>query len=100
TPVARANAGKAATGTLEVRAYRRGGQVRVEVRDDGRGISADTLRESAVRKGFLTAAEAARLDDGAALDLIYVPGFSTSAFITATSGRGVGMDAVKAAVHK
>lgn len=91
----RVEAGKPANGQIRVRAYQQGKQVRVELADDGRGMNAQALRESAVRKKLITAEEAATLDDEVALQLIFLPGFSTSKYITTTSGRGVGMEVIK-----
>ena len=88
-------AGKPAHGTMHLRAYQEGGAVFVEVEDDGRGIDADRLRASAVRGGFLDEEAAARLSEREALDLVFLPGFSTAAVATAVAGRGVGMDVVR-----
>jgi two-component system chemotaxis sensor kinase CheA len=100
TPAARAQTHKSPTGRVSVRASRHGGHVRIEVGDDGRGMSPQRLRDAAVRKKLITVAEAAALGDGAALDLIYRPGFSSSTLVTTTSGRGVGMEIVKTSVNK
>jgi two-component system chemotaxis sensor kinase CheA len=99
-PAARVTAGKPALGTITVRAYRQGGHVRVEVTDDGQGMSPQRLREVAVQKKLISAADAAALDDHAALELIYRPGFSSNTLITSTSGRGVGMEVIKSSVSK
>ena len=96
----RARLGKPAAGQVVMRAYRQGKQVRVELSDDGRGMNPPALREAAVRKKLLTAEAAAALDDEAALQLIFLPGFSTSTFITSTSGRGVGMEIVKESIDR
>ncbi len=100
TPEEREAVGKPRTGRFTVTAVRQGGRVFVDLEDDGRGLDAQKLRETAVRKKLLSHDEAAALDDQAALELIYLPGFSTSALITTTSGRGVGMDAVVASLQK
>lgn len=100
TPDVRRRAGKPPVGTLRIRAYRQASQVRVEIADDGRGLSPKALRETAVRKKLLSHAEAEALDDPSALDLIYLPGFSTSLLITSTSGRGVGMDVVRTTIQQ
>lgn len=91
--------GKPAAGTLRIAAQRRGSAVSLTVADDGAGIDPARVRASAVNKGILTAAQAALIDDTAALELIYHPGMSTASEITHTSGRGVGMDAVRAALN-
>ncbi|HKZ09006.1 MAG TPA: hybrid sensor histidine kinase/response regulator, partial [Methylomirabilota bacterium] len=88
-------AGKPTTGTVHLRAYQEGGAVYVEVEDDGRGIDTDRLRASAVRGGFLDEAGAALLAEREALDLVFLPGFSTAEVATSVAGRGVGMDVVR-----
>lgn len=93
-------AGKPARATISLRAQHRGSFVHLEVADDGRGMNPTTLRERAVRLGFLSAAAALALDGPEALKLIFLPGFSTAAHVTTTSGRGVGMDVVRANVGR
>ncbi len=95
TPSERHAAGKGAVGTLQLAARREAGQVVLTVTDDGRGIDPRTLAAAAVRKGRFTAAEIARLDEQALLELIFDAGFSTTEVTTRVSGRGVGLDAVK-----
>lgn len=92
--------GKSPLGQISLRSARQGDRVIIEIADDGRGIDPDLVRQVAVGRGLISAEQAAQLDDRAALELIYTPGFSTSPFITEASGRGVGMSAVKAAVRK
>ncbi len=92
--------GKSPLGQISLRSARQGDRVIIEIADDGRGIDPDLVRQVAVGRGLISAEQAARLDDQAALELIYTPGFSTSPFITEASGRGVGMSAVKAAVRR
>ncbi|MDD4003805.1 MAG: Hpt domain-containing protein [Elusimicrobiaceae bacterium] len=87
-------AGKPERGTVCLRAYRMGSSIRVEVRDDGRGMDPEAIAAAAVRKGVLTEAEAGALDRGGKLNLIFKPGFSTAETVTGISGRGVGMDVV------
>jgi len=93
-PAARTAAGKPAEGVVEVSAEAAGGEVRVVVADDGRGIDPQRLRDRAVRGGLMGADRAARLSDAEALELIFQPGFSTAQMLTDISGRGVGMDVV------
>jgi two-component system chemotaxis sensor kinase CheA len=95
----RAAAGKPATGRVTLRAARRGDQILVTVRDDGAGLDPAALRQAALRRGLGSVAALEALDDTAALELIFTPGFSTAGTVTTLSGRGVGMDAVRAAVE-
>jgi two-component system chemotaxis sensor kinase CheA len=98
SPEDREAAGKDATGTVHLSARHAGNSVIIEVGDDGRGIDPEALRASAVRKGLLEADAAAALTDDEALDLVFLPGFSTAARTTDVSGRGVGMDAVRSTI--
>jgi two-component system chemotaxis sensor kinase CheA len=91
-------ANKAARGTVYLNAYHQGTQVVIEVRDDGRGIDLAQIRQQAVEKGIVKAAEIQRLTDSEAMNLIFEPGFSTAAEITEVSGRGVGMDVVRTVI--
>jgi len=85
-------------GTVTVSARREKGLILIEVADDGKGMDSAHLRRKAVERGLMTPAHADTLSDRDALMLVCLPGFSTAAEITDTSGRGVGMDVVKAAV--
>ena len=96
----RASAGKSAVATIHLRARREGEHVIVEVEDDGRGIDADLIREAAIERGFASADALAGMSEGAVIDLIFLPGFSTAADVTDLSGRGVGMDAVRASIER
>ncbi|HEV8307635.1 MAG TPA: Hpt domain-containing protein [Methylomirabilota bacterium] len=92
--------GKPARGTIYLSAYHRGGFIYVEVEDDGRGIDTDLLRREAVRQGHLRADAAPLLSEPEALNLMFLPGFSTAATVTTASGRGVGMDVVRTNVSR
>ncbi|MEP9361892.1 chemotaxis protein CheA [Nocardioides sp. CN2-186] len=94
-PEDRIAAGKAAEGVLTLRAYHQGGQVVVEVSDDGAGIDSDRVAAKAIERGLRTQAQVAQMSPADVLQLIFVPGFSTAAAVTNVSGRGVGMDVVK-----
>ena len=96
----RVAAGKPARGTVFLNAYHQGAQVVIEVRDDGRGMDTNKLREQAVEKAILKQDEAKRLNEQEALNLIFEPGFSTAAAVTEVSGRGIGMDVVRSAMGK
>ena len=87
--------GKPRVATLTLTAFHESGQVNILVKDDGRGINPASIRAKAVEKGLLSEAAAAQLEDRAALELLFMPGFSTADKVTSISGRGVGMDVVK-----
>ena len=91
----RKQAGKLAEGTLALNAYHKGSNVVIEVEDDGGGMDPDRLRDVAVAQGLLTADASQEMTRQEMLDLVFVPGLSTSSEVTDLSGRGVGMDVVK-----
>lgn len=95
SPEARVAAGKPAEGTLTLRAYHEGGQVVVEVCDDGGGIDSEKIAAKALQRGLRTEAQLAAMSQADILQLIFLPGFSTAAAVTNVSGRGVGMDVVR-----
>jgi two-component system chemotaxis sensor kinase CheA len=99
-PEARRAAGKPEVGQLRIRAFHEGGTVTVEVADDGAGIDPASVRAKAQQTGLLSAEALARMDDRQVLDLIFLPGFSTSATVTTISGRGVGMDVVRSNIER
>jgi two-component system chemotaxis sensor kinase CheA len=99
TPADRAAAGKPETGVIKLRAYHEGGHIIIEVADDGAGLNTDRIRQKALEKGVVDAAEAASMSDQQAHRLIFAPGFSTASKVTNISGRGVGMDVVKTNVE-
>ncbi len=99
-PSHREKNGKPATGTLSIRAFHEGGQVVVEVSDDGKGLHTETLKAKAIEKGMINAAQAASLTEKEAFHLIFAPGFSTAAQVTNVSGRGVGMDVVRTNIER
>ncbi len=91
--------GKPAVGTVRVTARAEGNQIVIEVADDGRGIDPERIRRAALGHGLRTPQEVEALSDAQALDLIFCPGFTTAEEVTDTSGRGIGMDAVRAALE-
>ncbi len=99
-PEARVAAGKPETGTVILRARHEGDSVVVEIEDDGKGIDPAVIRAKAVEKGLLTHERAEQMTDEEAINLIFLPGFSTAAKVTDISGRGVGMDVVRSNVRK
>jgi two-component system, chemotaxis family, sensor kinase CheA len=100
SPENRREAGKPDEGTLSLRAFHEGGQVNIEIVDDGAGINIERVKAKAIEKGLLGSELAAKLTEREALNLIFLPGFSTAAKITNVSGRGVGMDVVKTNIEK
>ncbi|WP_322815203.1 hybrid sensor histidine kinase/response regulator [Chloroflexus sp.] len=88
--------GKPPTGLIQISAESAGNEVRIKIQDDGRGIDPARIRTRAIELGLLTAGRADQLDTQETLDLIFQPGFSTATNVTEISGRGVGMDIVRA----
>ena len=99
TPEQRTKAGKPETAEVRLSAFHSEGYIVITVQDDGRGISPDRVRESALKKGLITREAASRLSDSELSDLIFMPGMSTAEKTTEVSGRGVGMDIVKANIE-
>lgn len=93
SPEARLAAGKVVTGKLTLRTYARGGNVYLEVCDDGRGLDRERIIQVAQQRGLITAG--AELTDAQVSNLISAPGFSTASQVTDLSGRGVGLDVVR-----
>ncbi len=100
TPEIRLRAGKPAEGRLALRAYHEGGQVNLEISDDGAGIDLARVKQKAVEKGLIRHEQMDSLSEREALNLIFHPGFSTARTVTNVSGRGVGMDVVKSHIEK
>ncbi|HXE57020.1 MAG TPA: chemotaxis protein CheA [Gemmatimonadales bacterium] len=99
-PDVRVARGKPAEGRLHLRAYHEGGQVNIEISDDGRGIDAERVRAKAVERGLVSPEQAARMGERELHELIFLPGFSTAEQVTNVSGRGVGMDVVKTNIER
>jgi two-component system, chemotaxis family, sensor kinase CheA len=99
-PSVRARAGKPPQGRLCLRAYHEGGQVNIEISDDGAGIDVVKIKQKAIEKALLRPEQAEKLSDREALNLIFHPGFTTAQTVTNVSGRGVGMDVVKSHIEK
>jgi two-component system chemotaxis sensor kinase CheA len=93
-------AGKPAKGRLLLRAYHEGGQVNIEISDDGAGIDVNRVKEKALSKGLLTPERAERMSEAELVKLVFMPGFSTAETVTSVSGRGVGMDVVRTNIEK
>ena len=99
-PEERIAKGKSARGKLTMRAYHEGGQVNIEIADDGAGIDSQKLKQKAVQKGLVPVDQAERMSEREMHNLIFLPGLSTAQKVTNVSGRGVGMDVVKTNIEK
>ena len=100
TPDERVAAKKEPEGVVQLVAAQQGGNVRITITDNGRGIDPARLRKKAVEKGVITAAAAQTMGDREAVHLIFAPGFSTAEKVTDVSGRGVGMDVVRSNIER
>lgn len=87
-------------GRISIDAYQKGNQIIIEITDDGKGIDIDKVKKKALDKGLISLDEYNKLSDEAAIDLIFLPGFSTAEVATELSGRGVGMDVVKTNISR
>jgi len=97
-PEERTRVGKDPTGTIFICAEQKGGNIVIDIEDDGRGLDAKKIRDKAIERGIISAPD--QLDEKATFDLIFHPGFSTKDKVTEVSGRGVGMDVVKKSVER
>ncbi|HWU76167.1 MAG TPA: chemotaxis protein CheA [Rhodanobacter sp.] len=93
SPEQRKAAGKSEVGTLKLNAYHEGGNIVVQISDDGAGLNSEAIKNKAVQRGLINAGQ--ELSDAEVAELIFQPGFSTAAKATDLSGRGVGMDVVR-----
>ena len=96
----RIRARKSPGGILRLKAYHEGGQVNIEISDDGAGVNVERVKQKAIEKGLIRPEQASQMTEREAIALLFMPGFSTAAKITNVSGRGVGMDVVKSNVEK
>ncbi len=92
--------GKPVKGRIELKAYNEGNQIVIEVKDDGKGLDPEVLKQKALEKGLISEREAQNMGNKEAFNLIFKPGFSTAKQVTNVSGRGVGMDVVKTNIEK
>jgi two-component system chemotaxis sensor kinase CheA len=99
-PEARVAKGKPEEGILLLRAYHEGGQVNIEIIDDGAGLDPEKLKAKALERGVITAEQAPKMSDREVTNLIFAAGFSTAEKVTNVSGRGVGMDVVRTNIEK
>jgi two-component system, chemotaxis family, sensor kinase CheA len=99
-PEGRLAAGKEEQGLLLLRAFHEGGQVNIEIRDDGAGMDPSLIAAKALERGLVDAEQLTRMNEREITNLIFLPGFSTASSVTNVSGRGVGMDVVKSNLEK
>lgn len=97
-PEERIAAGKPETGTINLNAYHKGGNIIIEIRDDGKGLSKQRIESKAIEKGLIDAEH--NLNDRQIYELIFQPGFSTAEVVSDVSGRGVGMDVVRKNINE
>jgi len=97
-PEVRLERGKTALGTIHLRAYHEGGNIVIEIRDDGGGLNKERILAKAVSQGLISADS--QLPDSEIYNLIFLPGFSTAEKVTSISGRGVGMDVVRRNIER
>ena len=100
TPEERIAKGKSSTATLVLRGYQKGNSIGIEIRDDGRGLDLEKIKQTAIVRQVKTAAELATMSESEIQSLIFASGFSTRTEITELSGRGVGLDVVRANVER
>jgi two-component system chemotaxis sensor kinase CheA len=98
TPAERTAVGKNDKGLVQLRAYHKGGNIIIEIQDDGKGLNKERIIEKAITNGLITSDT--QLTESEIFQLIFQPGFSTAKKITDVSGRGVGMDVVKKGIEK
>lgn len=99
-PEDRTAQGKDPEGTVRISAYQEGNSIVIEIDDDGHGIDVDKVKRKALEKGLISEADAQRMSETEAVNLIFLPGFSTADKVTDVSGRGVGMDVVRTNISK
>ncbi|MEE9258956.1 MAG: chemotaxis protein CheA [Nitrospinaceae bacterium] len=100
SPEVRRERGKPEEGVLKLRAFHEGGQVNIEIIDDGGGIDPEKIKAKGLEKNLITQEQASRMSDRELVNLVFAPGFSTAGKVTNVSGRGVGMDLVKTNIEK
>ena len=100
SPEDRVAAGKAETGEVHLRAYHEGGQVNIEIVDDGKGIDPSIIAAKAVERGVVTSEQVDRMTERELVNLVFAPGLSTAEAVSNLSGRGVGMDVVRTSIER
>jgi two-component system chemotaxis sensor kinase CheA len=96
TPEERIAQGKPATGIISISAYQKSGRIELIVTDDGRGVQTEKLKQRIIKRGLVTEEQAQKLGEAELVNMVFLPGVSTSNIITDISGRGLGMEIVKA----
>jgi two-component system chemotaxis sensor kinase CheA len=99
-PEDRINLHKHPVGRISLNAYHEGGQMNIEIKDDGKGIDIEAVKAKALEKGLKSEDDLLKMNEKEVLSLIFLPGFSTVTFVNEMSGRGVGMDVVKTSIEK
>jgi two-component system, chemotaxis family, sensor kinase CheA len=100
TPQEREKLGKPQTATIRLRGYRTANSIGIEIIDDGRGLDAESIKRTALRRGVCDQDELTKMSINQIHELIFAPGFSTRTEITELSGRGVGLDVVRTKVEQ
>lgn len=100
SPDIRRRGGKPETGKIQLHATQEGDRILIEISDDGKGMDPAFIRSKAKSKGVLDPATIDAMSDRQALEMIFLPGFSTAEAVSSVSGRGVGMDVVKTNINK
>ncbi len=100
SPKERISLGKPEIGHIILDAEQEGNNIVLRISDDGKGMDPEKLKSKAVEKGLITHEQASQMSSREAFQLIFAPGFSTAAVVSAVSGRGVGMDVVRTNIHK
>jgi two-component system chemotaxis sensor kinase CheA len=96
----RVDLGKPPEGVIKLRAFHEGGQVNIEISDDGAGISPQRVKDRAIQRGLISREQGSKMLEREIINLIFLPGFSTAEQVTNVSGRGVGMDVVRTNVER
>ena len=100
SPEIRRGRGKNEEGKIIIRSFHEGGQVSIEIKDDGNGIDSQKVLNKAIQKGIVSAEQAKTMSNRQIQNIIFMPGFSTADQVTNISGRGVGMDVVKSNIER
>ena len=99
-PATREDQDKPSKGTISLAAFQEGHQIVIKIKDDGRGIDPQIIQKKSIEQDLVSPEAVSQLSPAEILNLIFIPGFSTARKITEISGRGVGLDVVKASISK